>query len=294
MTSSIPPAAAKGFQNGSRYDQARPSYPSEAVDSLLKHLQVDGLKGARIVDLGAGTGIFTKLLANRDEGFEIYAVEPHANMRAELEKKRLKGVKVMEGGASSMRGVESQCVDAVVAAQLMIIVRFANMEALEEIYRVLIPGGVFGMIWNIEDYNAPKSWEPTTKWEAKLKEITWASGDDHPRFRHEKWRQVFEKQLESTPLTIQAADPLFSLPLGEESVKFTHWLSREAILDRYHSQSQFAVLEGEQLLDIKSQSDEAMAGAYVDKNERGELPLHGQTHFAWTTAIPGAPLKEGG
>ena len=29
--------------------------------------------------------------------------------------------------------------------------RFANMEALEEIYRVLIPGGVFGMIWNIED-----------------------------------------------------------------------------------------------------------------------------------------------
>lgn len=96
--------------------------------------------------------------------------------------------------------------------------------------------------------NALKSWEPTTKWEAKLKEITWASGDDHPRFRHEKWRQVFEKQVESTPLTIQAADPLFSLPLGEESVKFTYWLSREAILNRYHSQSQFAVLEGEQLL----------------------------------------------
>lgn len=118
MTSSIPPAAAKGFQNGSRYDQARPSYPSEAVDSLLKHLQIDGLKGARIVDLGAGTGIFTKLLANRHEGFEIFAVEPHADMRAELEKKGLKNVKVVEGAASSMRGVESQCVDAVVAAQV--------------------------------------------------------------------------------------------------------------------------------------------------------------------------------
>ena len=25
------------------------------------------------------------------------------------------------------------------------------MGALEEIYRVLIPGGMFGMIWNIED-----------------------------------------------------------------------------------------------------------------------------------------------
>lgn len=34
---------------------------------------------------------------------------------------------------------------------LIITLRFANKEALEEIYRVLIPGGVFGMIWNIED-----------------------------------------------------------------------------------------------------------------------------------------------
>ena len=51
-------------------------------------------------------------------GFEIFAVEPHVDMRAELERKGLKGVEVMEGGASSMRGVESQCVDAVVAAQV--------------------------------------------------------------------------------------------------------------------------------------------------------------------------------
>ena len=44
-------------------------------------------------------------------------MEPHADMRAELEKKGLKGVEVMEGGASSMRGEESQRVDAVVAAK---------------------------------------------------------------------------------------------------------------------------------------------------------------------------------
>ena len=121
MTFTIPAAAATGFRDGSKYDQARPSYPSEAVDSLLKHMQVDGLKGARIVDLGAGTGIFTKLLADRDEGFEIFAVEPHADMRAELEKKRLKGVKVVDGGASKMESVESQYVDAVVAAQVCLL-----------------------------------------------------------------------------------------------------------------------------------------------------------------------------
>jgi ubiquinone/menaquinone biosynthesis C-methylase UbiE len=121
MTFTIPAAAATGFRDGSKYDQARPSYPSEAVDSLLKYMQVDGLKGARIVDLGAGTGIFTKLLADRDEGFEIFAVEPHADMRAELVKKGLKGVKVVDGGASKMESVESQYVDAVVASQVCLL-----------------------------------------------------------------------------------------------------------------------------------------------------------------------------
>jgi len=37
-----------------------------------------------------------------------------------------------------------------------------------------------------------------------------------------------------------------------------------------------------------------MSGLEVDKNERGDLALHGQTYFAWTTAIPGGPLKNGG
>lgn len=34
--------------------------------------------------------------------------------------------------------------------------RFATDEALEEFYRVLIPGGTLGMIWNVEDcMNSP-------------------------------------------------------------------------------------------------------------------------------------------
>lgn len=95
--------------------------------------------------------------------------------------------------------------------------------------------------------NAPESWEPRTKWEATLKDIMWSYDDQHPRFRHQAWRKVFEKQLSSTPFTIQAADPLFSLPLGEDSVEFSHWLSPEAIWKRFHSLSQIAVLEDDEL-----------------------------------------------
>ncbi len=77
--------------------------------------------------------------------------------------------------------------------------------------------------------------------------MTWSFDDSQPRFRHEKWRQVFEKQLASTPFTIQSADPLFSLPLGEASEEFTCWLSPEAIWNRYYSMSQVSVLRGEAL-----------------------------------------------
>ena len=74
---SIPSASTEGFQNASSYDMHRPTYPREAVTRLLKHLQIHGVKKARIVDLAAGTGKFTELLVARDEDFEILAIEPH-------------------------------------------------------------------------------------------------------------------------------------------------------------------------------------------------------------------------
>ena len=83
------------------------------------------------------------------------------------------------------------------------------------------------------------SWKPTAEWEGKLKDITWSFGNEDVRFRHEQWRKVFETQLEITPFSIQAADPLFSLPLGENSVEFNQSLSPDAIWDRYHSKHPF-------------------------------------------------------
>lgn len=80
-----------------------------------------------------------------------------------------------------------------------------------------------------------------------MKDVTWSFDDQNPRFRHEVWRRVFDEQLESTPFTIQAADPLFSLPLGEGSAETLKWMTREAIWERYHTLSHIAVLEGEEL-----------------------------------------------
>lgn len=80
-----------------------------------------------------------------------------------------------------------------------------------------------------------------------MKDVTWSFDDQNSRFRHEIWRRVFDEQLESTPFTIQAVDPLFSLPLGEGSSETLRWMTREAIWERYHTLSHIAVLEGEEL-----------------------------------------------
>ncbi|KAL8807515.1 MAG: hypothetical protein Q9182_000680 [Xanthomendoza sp. 2 TL-2023] len=282
MSSKLSDQALKGFADASSYDTYRPSYPPEAVDALLARLQVKGVENAQIVDLGAGTGKFSQLLAARDEKYDIVAVEPHEEMRKEMEAKKLRGVRVVKGDAYDIP-VESQSADAVVAAQ--------DLEC----------GRLYTFQHDFDDPhaesfadNAPKSWEPRTKWEATLKDIMWSYDDQQPRFRHEAWRKVFEKQLSSTPFTIQAADPLFSLPIGEDAVDFTHWLSPEVIWERFRSLSQIAVLEGEDLRRVKERALAAMGASDVDRNGKGGLPLHGRAVYAWTSSVPGAPIKEGG
>ena len=112
-----PEASTKGFTDASAYDTHRPSYPTNALESLLQHLLVKDLRGARLLDLGAGTGKLTEILARRDEGFEITAVEPHDAMREELRKKGLRKVRVLEGAASKIPA-EDEIFDAVIAAQV--------------------------------------------------------------------------------------------------------------------------------------------------------------------------------
>lgn len=88
----------------------------------------------------------------------------------------------------------------------------------------------------------------TTKWEAKLNDFIWTFKDNTPRFRNSQWKGIFDNQIKSTPLTITAfASPLFSLPLGEDEVKWTVWLTKEKIWDRFSTLSQIAILEGEAL-----------------------------------------------
>lgn len=109
--------ALTGFAKSAAYDKHRPSYPADAVEKLLGALRVDGVAEAAILDLAAGTGKFTELLASRPENYRTFAVEPHDEMRRELETKNLSNVAVKAGLATSIP-LPDESVDAVIAAQV--------------------------------------------------------------------------------------------------------------------------------------------------------------------------------
>lgn len=209
-------AAEEGFKDATAYDAYRPSYPPEAVEKFFKGMKLAGTSDARVVEIASGTGKFTEQLANQPERYLIKAIEPHETMRQKLAEKDLPAVEVLNGSASKMP-VDNEWGDACIAAQVcytraMIRIgansdsrhsigkskpgnpsfykvltwrnRFSTQEALDEIHRVLKPGAVFGMIWNIDNYNNPKGWEAATKWEQKLNDFVWSLDDGHSRFRH--------------------------------------------------------------------------------------------------------------
>ena len=80
-----------------------------------------------------------------------------------------------------------------------------------------------------------------------MQDYVWSLDDNQPRFRHEKWRAVFDDQISSNPFSItMSAEPLFALPLAENVEKWEVWLPRDKIWDRLNTLSQISVLEPEE------------------------------------------------
>ncbi|KAK5107831.1 hypothetical protein LTR62_000645 [Meristemomyces frigidus] len=276
--------AQKGFADGANYDKYRPSYLPAATEELLSQCRVSGKSNAKILDLAAGSGKLTEVLARRPEEYEIVAVEPHDGMRKVLVDKHLPRTTVKAGRADAIP-LPDESVDAVTVAQAFH--WFSDETSLKEIHRVLRPHGVLGLVWNIEDYNAPREREATTPWEQKMQDLTWTFQDSEARFRHQKWKKVFEDQSKSTPLSlIWAKDQLFALPLGEHREPFEIWLGKEAVWERYATISHIAVLKGEERERTKQKVMDALNSSEVETNEKGEVAVHGLTYVVWTSKIP--------
>lgn len=68
-------------------------------------------------------------------------------------------------------------------------------------------------------------------------------------------------------------------------MKWTRWLSEEALWARINTLSQIAVLTGEDREAVVKVFKDTLLEDDVERNQKGEIAVHGVTYFAWTDRI---------
>jgi len=191
------------------YEATRPSYPDEVLDLLPV------ASDATVVDLGAGTGKLTRVLARRYA--RVIAVEPLDGMRKILERV-VPDAEALPGSAEQIP-LDDASADAVFAAQAFH--WFDHDRAIPEIARVLRPGGVLALVWNGPDASRPNPLPAA--YLAYLGELRRERStlDDTP-----PWREVIARGPFGEP--------------HEDAVPHDHVLDRDGFLDNARSVSWIA------------------------------------------------------
>ncbi|KZP11949.1 S-adenosyl-L-methionine-dependent methyltransferase [Athelia psychrophila] len=232
MSTSVHAVAQQGFGTGTNdlYDRARPSYQSNAISHIRQAVKAAG--AINVVELGAGTGIFTRaLLAHsewKDALARIRAVEPSAGMRAAFERTVEDPRADIVDGSFAATGVEDGWADVVIIAQAFHWCPDYEAAA-KELARVLKPNGVVALIWNLED-------RETAAWVAQLRDLIESHENNTPQFHRGLWRAFFG---------VPSYAALFK-PEQQATWDYTLPATLEVVTDRAHSKSYIAILGEEQ------------------------------------------------
>lgn len=229
------------------YERHRPGYPLELVEWIGETCRTPpgalGARPPRVVDLGCGTGISTRLLAGC--GYDVVGVEPNEDMRERAES--VGGARYVAGRAEAT-GLPDGSADLVVAAQAF---HWFDVPAtMKEILR-LAPKGAASAFWNVRAKTAM-----LRDYDAVLKRFV-AGYDERP-------------QAESTLEAIARADGV--AVLGMTELANVQRLDKEGLLGRAHSSSYVA----HEVKDLPA-LDRAL-GQLFDRHARG-----GAVDFAYRT-----------
>ncbi|PVX83154.1 class I SAM-dependent methyltransferase [Paraburkholderia unamae] len=125
------------------YVKFRPTYPREVATFV--HVECGIAPGAPVADIGAGTGLSTKLFL--DAGHPVTAVEPNAAMRVAADDLLggYKGYRSVAGTAEATT-LDPASVDLVSAAQAFH--WFHKTDTQREFARILKPRGKIVLFWN--------------------------------------------------------------------------------------------------------------------------------------------------
>lgn len=128
------------------YAKYRPTYPQALLDYL--YLEVGFNSASLIADIGAGTGIFSKLLVAK--GSNVICIEPNHDMLkvAQRELADFPQSRFIQAPAENT-GLASNSVDFITAAQSFH--WFDRQLFQRECQRILKPHGKVVLIWNTKD-----------------------------------------------------------------------------------------------------------------------------------------------
>ncbi|KAK0483705.1 S-adenosyl-L-methionine-dependent methyltransferase [Armillaria novae-zelandiae] len=180
--------AQTGFGSGTNelYDRARPSYQSTALSAIRE--AVKATAPFNVVEIGAGTGLFTKALLKHPDFSgairELRALEPSAGMR-DIFTKTVQDERVSaREGTFDTTNIEDGWADLVTIAQAFHWCPDFNAASIE-FARILKPGGVVAFIWNLENRDA-------ARWVAQLRDQIEQHEAGTPQFRLGLWRKTFD------------------------------------------------------------------------------------------------------
>ena len=139
-------------ERGEDYEKYRPIHPASAIDVILSGLSSPTQLVA--ADVGAGTGIGSRLLADR--GIQVMAIEPNADMRmAAIPHERVEFL----AGTAEQIPLATASVDLVISFQAFH--WFDFIKSLQEFRRILKPNGRLALVWSLWDQTDSASKEYT-------------------------------------------------------------------------------------------------------------------------------------
>jgi SAM-dependent methyltransferase len=218
---------ARSFESvAADYERHRPEYPEEAVLWAAERLGLE--PGARVLDVGAGTGKLTRGLVGL--GFEVAALEPGAPMLAQL-RRAVPQAEPLKGSAESIP-LPDESVDAAFAGQAYH--WFDRERALPELHRVISAAGGLTLLWNW--------WEERDPLQYELRALVGFGGAEPfaeeelpaaPWFR-EVGRTIVDSEEESSPDALVARLATTSMFLTMKADEREHRLAEvRALASRY-------------------------------------------------------------
>jgi ubiquinone/menaquinone biosynthesis C-methylase UbiE len=169
------------FVDGEAYEQLMGRFTRAAGEIFLEWLSP--AKGLNWIDVGCGTGAFTRLLLERCAPKEVRAVDPSAEQIAFARKTPAAGhVNFQIGDAQSLPFANGEF-DAGVMALVITFVSDPN-KAVAELARVTKPGGIVGTyMWDIYNKGFPQ--QPLREAVERMGiEVPFLPGHDHSRMNN--------------------------------------------------------------------------------------------------------------